>query len=880
MFELNSIMLNWDQTKKLTILPLLLTGKAARLFEAMKDEEKDSTDRIFEILISGSSQSAESMHQEFLDPAPLPEETVVDFARALQRLLEKAVPTLDSNEKKVFLKNKLAAHLPENMRLLIKFQADKTWDQLLQCLEETLPNVKASAIGHRSDGTMATQFKFESGEPEVQFGNRRKINGSSSDELEFNSVQLDVKNNEVQVDVNLSACVPSLISKKCKIRFNNDFEKQRFKALFDGGATNSLIRFDSLSSKMQNEIKYFLNKQVDMNKRGFKKFPVTIKGVTSLVSEDCVVAPVLISIGSWSAIHSFGFFEKYGVVIDLSNDEIMIDENFCDLKGDWYNAVHQSPCVTVNHVVLEPRSESYVNNGEGVYWSHCVSKMDENVEANDYVGFSTENFELVEEKTEIEVDSATLGTYSSMVDVEEKLTKIKKEPMGRIGRLMHKIQDLDYTLVYQPGKENVTADLLSRPEQAVKSIDINSSSLLFNKSVNWIKEQRSDEILARVIELKLKGELDEKSIKQYFVYSSISTPLLKARDRLEFENDILVIRGKDGVTRKVVPMSLVDLVLELFHDIPLSGHRDFEKTFDTISSRYYWFNFRSEVKQFCDTCFQCQTRKHLNMYNKAPLKPITVSEPWCIIGIDVVGPLKLTPSGNCYILLAIYNLKMINGIVRNNLEQAQARQKNHYDKFVRNGVKFKEGDLVLLTNSRVKPGESQAFITRAIGQFRILSLFNDVNYKVCELSTGKCQNVHYNRLVKYNQRVNIQSTGIQRVDSSDNSINFSSSIAVNNVKANKLEHEDLIEFDTTSILYFNYLNQQNFEWSALEGYDFALEDLNDQIFSCRICIQTEALGVVGEPNNEDSEWADANDEANDERQMRDNFAVDCLRANE
>ncbi|RNA05308.1 Retrovirus-related Pol poly from transposon, partial [Brachionus plicatilis] len=243
----------------------------------------------------------------------------------------------------------------------------------------------------------------------------------------------------------------------------------------------------------------------------------------------------------------------------------------------------------------------------------------------------------------------------------------------------------------------------------------------------------------------------------------------------------------------------------------------------------------------------------------APLKPITVSEPWCIIGIDVVGPLKLTPSGNSsvaayntskqssikyspyqvlfgrkHVKLGVIvldnpvvinktskpkhyvsnlkdNLKTINGIVRNNLEQAQARQKNHYDKFVRNGVKFKEGDLVLLTNSRVKPGESQAFITRAIGPFRILSLFNDVNYKVCELLTGKCQNVHYNRLVKYNQRVNIQSTGIHRADSSDNSINFSSSIAVNNVKANKLEHEDLIEFDTTSILYFNYLNQQSFE---------------------------------------------------------------------
>lgn len=37
MFELNPIMLNWDQAKKLTILPFLLTSKAARVFETMND---------------------------------------------------------------------------------------------------------------------------------------------------------------------------------------------------------------------------------------------------------------------------------------------------------------------------------------------------------------------------------------------------------------------------------------------------------------------------------------------------------------------------------------------------------------------------------------------------------------------------------------------------------------------------------------------------------------------------------------------------------------------------------------------------------------------------------------------------------------------------
>ncbi|RNA35171.1 hypothetical protein BpHYR1_023976 [Brachionus plicatilis] len=53
MFELNSIIFNWDPGKKLTISPLLLTGKVARVFDEIKKEEKASTDIIFEILKTG-----------------------------------------------------------------------------------------------------------------------------------------------------------------------------------------------------------------------------------------------------------------------------------------------------------------------------------------------------------------------------------------------------------------------------------------------------------------------------------------------------------------------------------------------------------------------------------------------------------------------------------------------------------------------------------------------------------------------------------------------------------------------------------------------------------------------------------------------------------
>jgi hypothetical protein len=66
--------------------------------------------------------------------------------------------------------------------------------------------------------------------------------------------------------------------------------------------------------------------------------------------------------------------------------------------------------------------------------------------------------------------------------------------MGRIGRLFHKIQDIDYDLVYQPGSSNCTADILSRP-----NVEANIIELRVESCVNWSLEQNLDPDL-RIVE--------------------------------------------------------------------------------------------------------------------------------------------------------------------------------------------------------------------------------------------------------------------------------------------------------------------------------------------------------------------------------------------
>ena len=59
---------------------------------------------------------------------------------------------------------------------------------------------------------------------------------------------------------------------------------------------------------------------------------------------------------------------------------------------------------------------------------------------------------------------------------------------------------------------------------------------------------------------------------------------------------------------------------------------------------------------------------------------------------------------------------------------------------------------MLVVNERNKTGESKSFKQRALGPFEVLEVFNDVNYRIRSVESGKEYVVHYNRLRKYRCR--------------------------------------------------------------------------------------------------------------------------------
>ena len=102
----------------------------------------------------------------------------------------------------------------------------------------------------------------------------------------------------------------------------------------------------------------------------------------------------------------------------------------------------------------------------------------------------------------------------------------------------------------------------------------------------------------------------------------------------------------------VVPKIYRRDILNIAHETPLSGHLGVNKTCKKILDHFYWPKLKRDVAQFCKSCHTCQVVGKPNQtLPHAHLKPIPAfKEPFTRIIIDCVGPLPKTRSGNQYLL--------------------------------------------------------------------------------------------------------------------------------------------------------------------------------------------------------------------------------------
>ena len=132
-------------------------------------------------------------------------------------------------------------------------------------------------------------------------------------------------------------------------------------------------------------------------------------------------------------------------------------------------------------------------------------------------------------------------------------------------------------------------------------------------------------------------------------YNEICKNIEKEKGYIMKNNTLYKIKNNEEL--KVIKNYEFEGIMYIAHDHELSGHFGIDATYDRIKNKYYWKGMRKDIEAYVKSCNNCQRRG--KPIGKHELNVIKVKEPFYQMGIDIIGPLKITERNNRYIVTAM-----------------------------------------------------------------------------------------------------------------------------------------------------------------------------------------------------------------------------------
>ena len=227
------------------------------------------------------------------------------------------------------------------------------------------------------------------------------------------------------------------------------------------------------------------------------------------------------------------------------------------------------------------------------------------------------------------------------------------------------LSQFNFSIRYRSGQKNVVADALSRrdemrtlSEETVKAIiDLKDVDELFTSVClshvlpelpsfdglfdlpagtltveNWVDLQKEDPHISCVVDALQKG------LSNVSDDSEESQLLWRERRRLYVHENVLFRkRNVSGVDQfqLVLPVSKRRMVFDLAHGN--MGHLGKDRVIELLRDRFYWPRMLSNVEAWVKSCDRCLRRNKCRLVDKAPLHPITSSQPMEVVCMDFLG---------------------------------------------------------------------------------------------------------------------------------------------------------------------------------------------------------------------------------------------------
>ncbi|GFX66869.1 retrovirus-related Pol polyprotein from transposon opus [Trichonephila clavipes] len=111
----------------------------------------------------------------------------------------------------------------------------------------------------------------------------------------------------------------------------------------------------------------------------------------------------------------------------------------------------------------------------------------------------------------------------------------------------------------------------------------------------------------------------------------------------------------ESIGQLVIPKCRRTEVLKLAHTSVFTSHMGPKKTIERIKYSFFWEGLRADVKNFCESCEECQLTRSVRIKDRPPITPVARPElPFQVVNMDLIGPIDPPSSkGHKYILCLV-----------------------------------------------------------------------------------------------------------------------------------------------------------------------------------------------------------------------------------
>lgn len=213
---------------------------------------------------------------------------------------------------------------------------------------------------------------------------------------------------------------------------------------------------------------------------------------------------------------------------------------------------------------------------------------------------------------------------------------------SRLQRMLLRIQQYDFKLIYRRGKEILIADALSRQpvsENQHIDLDVQIMPIQFSKErISKIEQDTKDDPTLQI----LKEQIIRGWPHDIRLVDQLIRPYWSFRDELTIHENLILKRQQI-----LIPAPSRPQILKTLH-IP---HLGIVKTNALAKSHVYWPNMTEDITTLVNQCHLCQT--YQNRQSKEPLESLEIPDhPWQVIATDLFYFNNTT-----YIIIADYYSK-------------------------------------------------------------------------------------------------------------------------------------------------------------------------------------------------------------------------------